>query len=644
MKSLTILKNLFLFNLTVFLTIGANSQTNQWAWIKGDSSIDQYSDYGTQGVSSAASKPGGRSGMAGWLDNSENLWLFGGTGFIPTANYGFLNDLWRYNPTTNEWTWMKGDNNAINQPSVYGVMGLSTPSNQPGSRGTPATWKDVSGNFWMFGGFGYATSGIGGYCSDLWKYNPISNEWIWMKGSNTINQNGVWGTQGVTTTTNKPPARTESVSLTDTDGNLWLFGGYGYSTSNEGRYNDLWKYNPQTNNWTWMKGDTIRAQFGIYGTKGVASATNKPGSRTLSVGWVDLSGNLWVFGGEGYANSPAPTGNPQWLNDLWKYNKTTNEWTWIKGDSTYNKYGIYGTKGIPSSTNKPGARRYSESWVDKSGNLWLFGGDGFLATTYGYTNELWKFNPITNEWTWISGDSTFNSSAIYGTIGVSDPSNKPGAREHLVSWRDSVNNFWIFGGKGINASQEGFLNDLWKYAPSVTLPIDLLTFRGILKGNYTRLNWITENEVNLNRFEVEKSTDGKNFFKVSEIKAANKRSYNFDNYIGDIKGSKVYYRLKLIDNDNKSMYSSIVSIKLPSIYFTLYPNPSVNTLQIKLNTTITDNGVIEIINEVGASVAKKVVNRESSIISFSTKELPAGIYVVKLIFNNEQVSQNFLKK
>ncbi len=48
-----------------------------------------------------------------------------------------------------------------------------------------------------------------------------------------------------------------------------------------------------------------------------------------------------VIWGEGFT----PNGFG-WLNDLWKYNPATNEWTWVKGDKVY-ELGIYGIQGIP---------------------------------------------------------------------------------------------------------------------------------------------------------------------------------------------------------------------------------------------------------------------------------------------------------
>ena len=204
-----------------------------------------------------------------------------------------------------------------------------------------------------------------------------------------------------------------------------------------------------------MKGDNTINQMGIYGTQGTAAAGNKPGARYGSVSWKDASGNLWLFGGDGYSANGRGS-----LNDLWKYNPATNEWKWVKGDNTINQKGIYGTQGTAAAANKPGARQNSVSWSDASGNLWLFGGDGFTASSSGSLNDLWKYNPATNEWTWVKGDSTANQFGVYGTQGTAAAGNKPGGRNGSVNWSDASGNLWLFGGYGYTASGSGRLNDL----------------------------------------------------------------------------------------------------------------------------------------------------------------------------------------
>src|SRR5690606_6648693 len=102
---------------------------------------------------------------------------------------------------------------------------------------------------------------------------------------------------------------------------------------------------------------------------------NIPGGRRGAITWTDTSGALWLFGGVGYG---AGTG-VGFLNDLWKYDIGTNTWTWISGPNTVNEVGTYGTKGVASTGNIPGARQTAAAWVDDDNNFWLFGGQGNAA-------------------------------------------------------------------------------------------------------------------------------------------------------------------------------------------------------------------------------------------------------------------------
>lgn len=363
-------------------------------------------------------------------------------------------------PSTSTFlTWMKGDN-AISQPGIYGVKGIPDSSNKPGARNFATTWRDSHGNLWMYGGSGYHTTAQG-YLNDLWKYEPLTNRWTWMEGDYSGDQPGIYGHRGIAATENKPGANYASVSWTDANGNLWMFGGFGYTADDFGFLNALWKYNTVTGEWTWMHGDNQIDATGSYGTRGIPAAGNKPGSRYGSRTWTDKEGNLWLFGGFGYDHTDMGT-----LNDLWRFSPLSNEWTWINGDSTINQFGRYGQKGTYHPANQPGARYVSTSWIDSTGNFFLFGGYGNGNGGEGLLNDLWKYNVNTNEWMWIEGDSSIEMKGHYTTQGIPDDISQPGARNISMSWTDEQDNLWLFGGFGYDESTTGYLNDLWKYTPS----------------------------------------------------------------------------------------------------------------------------------------------------------------------------------
>jgi len=368
------------------------------------------------------------------------------------------------------WTWVSGGNTG-GASGNYGTLGASAASNVPGAREAPVTWTDSSGNLWLFGGLGYDSAGTGGYLNDLWKYTPGTG-WIWVSGSDKADAIGVYGTQGKPLGTTVPGGRESAVSWIDASGELWLFGGVGFDSVGTavGSLNDLWKFSPATGQWTWVSGSatvaTATNAIGVYGTKGVAAATNTPGARESATAWIDAKGNLWLFGGLAYDS----TGNQAAINDLWEYTPSTGQWTWVSGSNTGGAIGVYGNQDTAAAGNAPGARTAPIAWTDASGNLGMFGGYGLDSTgsSQGYLNDLWKFEPGTG-WAWIGGSPTSNALGVYGTQGTGASGNGPGARAAAVASIDSSGNLWLFGGEGLDATGTlgvGYLNDLWEFTPS----------------------------------------------------------------------------------------------------------------------------------------------------------------------------------
>jgi len=350
--------------LNAFISIGiatpAGAQTtapNEWTWIGGSSTIGssggQPGVYGTLGSAAAANIPGSRDSATSWIDKGGHVWIYGGEGLDSQADYGQLDDLWEFDPTTQEWAWMGGgsslpsacaasatNNGYCGWPALYGALGAFAPGISPGSRIAAMGWTDNDGNLWLFGGIGSVFwesddfSFIDQY--DLWEFNPSTKQWAWMSGNSTsicgesssenwCGESGIYGTQGTPAIANIPPSRSNGTSWTDAKGNLWLFGGVQSVTTNiDGSVsscNDMWVFESASNEWAWMNGASSEDIFvcdntsGTYGVKGKPAATNTPSGRTGTASWIDSNGNLWAFGGLG-----GTTGISQAeLNDLWIY-------------------------------------------------------------------------------------------------------------------------------------------------------------------------------------------------------------------------------------------------------------------------------------------------------------------------------------
>jgi hypothetical protein len=438
----------FLFLNLILLSDVVIAQAGWWTWISGSSMLGAPSVFGTQGIPSVLNHPAGSYEQLQWKDKQGNFWLYGGT-------YPALNDLWKYDPVTNEWTWVHGTGTAhVN--AVYGTMGVPSPANDPGERSYGAgAWADTSGNLWLFGGSNNSMNSF----SDLWKYDIAANVWTWMNGPNTGDAAGVHGTQGVPAASNVPGARTEAyANWTDENNNLYIFGGIGYDDAGAlGDLNDPCKYDISTNQWTWMKGSAFIGSPITYGTMGVSSAANDPGARYVCSNWKDLQNNLWFFGGNAGGHR----------NDTWKYDPLINEWTWMAGPNILDDSGVYQSQCIFNSTNVPSSRYENRATVaDNCGNFWMFGG---LAL--GVMNDLWVFDPQLLQWNWVSGSSTSGQPGSWGTMGMASATNIPSSRCSGIAWWGNDNKFYLFGGPdgGITT---GFA-DLWVYNPDTAcLPVN----------------------------------------------------------------------------------------------------------------------------------------------------------------------------
>lgn len=289
--------------------------------------------------------------------------------------------------------------------------------------------------------------------------------WTWESGSDSVGQQGIYGTKGTASSSNMPGARGYHSVWPDASGNLWLFGGHGFDVNDaSGHLNDLWKFTPSTLEWTWIAGSNVISVPGSYGVRGTAAPDNLPGSRDSYASWIDSAGRLWLFGGFGF-DSADSTGH---LNDMWMFDPTSLQWTWVSGSTLKDQTGVYGTKGVADAANVPGARFRTVSWRDSEGKFWLFGGSGFdsIGAT-GSLNDVWRFDPSTLQWTWVSGSELRDQTGVYGTKGTPAPGNFPGGRDASASWRDSAGRTWLFGGEGYDGTGNlGHLSDLWRYDPA----------------------------------------------------------------------------------------------------------------------------------------------------------------------------------
>ena len=507
-------------------------QHNDWVWWDGPNASNSYGTISLPpptGSTHDSNAPGGRQFPASWTDSSGRKWLYGGwgmdvTGASPPNLPGLLNDLWLWSPGTRGWipaalpitTNTSSSGVTTNVADLTPDQTTDNPSGStPGGRWGSVSWSDNAGNLFLFGGQCSCGPASTGLMNDFWKFTPggydvttptppaqptthvgsYTETGTWTNISASTNAN--YGALGVSAASNLPGRRWGAAFATDPTGTtVWVFGGQGVDGSgNLGLLNDLWKYDIAGGTWTWMgpTNSTAGQNNGVYGTQGTPLAANAPGpgGRQQAQLWVDGAGNVWLFGGlgldsAGTRNPGALTGlasgstNPDGalLNDLWKYNIATGQWTWISGGGATgvaDQTGVYGTAQVSAAANVPGSRWGSVGFTDPLNNIWLISGWGYASATAqstGYLNDVWQYVQSTGQWIWWKGSSDINAAGYFPTElppswTVPYVKNTPGGRFGAASWRqDALDYFWLFGGEGVDVGgSPGRLDDILTYLP-----------------------------------------------------------------------------------------------------------------------------------------------------------------------------------
>lgn len=163
-------------------------------------------------------------------------------------------------------------------------------------------------------------------------------------------------------------------------------------------------------------------------------------------------------------------------------------------------------------------------------------------------------------------------------------------------------------------------------------PYKLLTFTGQKISSGVQLNWVANNPGSYTSFILQKLDNNNNFNSIYTIQSNNSSNYNFvDN--NPFVGNNIY-RLAQNDINGNIVYSSLVTIGYNNVtsngYFSVYPNPSKDIINILVNSTTPNavNYTADIYNTSGELMDHRVLNtyRWSEDIS-SYKE---GVYIIAL--------------
>ncbi len=176
------------------------------------------------------------------------------------------------------------------------------------------------------------------------------------------------------------------------------------------------------------------------------------------------------------------------------------------------------------------------------------------------------------------------------------------------------------------------------------LPIQLSSFTGKFDGGRSLLSWQTNQELNIDRFELMRSTNGVDFIKVASIKGAGNSStvknYSYQDNINGMSGKAVYYRLMQVDLNGKTNFSAIVKLSLGSKNkFELFPNPFTNGFTVSFSAGKSSIATLRIQNSAGNLVYSKsisVTKGNNSVVINSLPTMASGVYYFSI--DNEDLN------
>ena len=260
------------------------------------------------------------------------------------------------------------------------------------------------------------------------------------------------------------------------------------------------------------------------------------------------------------------------------------------------------------------------------------------------------------QWDWQVGDANNLGAVTTGTgagipITVSIPNLTlfaTGSALRLVGWNGTQ---WInlSGNSGASSNVENstlngtMIAGITSIAIASTefiLPVKLLNFSVKEERNcMAAAKWSVTEQLDMNRYELEQSSNGINFIKVSETVAKqNNLITDYNSRVAASTGNN-YYRLKMIDNNGKFEYSQVQSLRTScqaaNDNLLIYPNLVVggsNEITVECRQLNNGKGKILVTNNMGQQVHTQSIQLNAGVSNtkINTTTFNAGIYFVHL--------------
>jgi hypothetical protein len=303
-------------------------------------------------------------------------------------------------------------------------------------------------------------------------------------------------------------------------------------------------------------------------------------------------------------------------------------------------FNSYTDRGYPAQYASRNGMATALEWYTNGGNANLLSAETTGFNTALAQTKSYQYQPLVGikSMTDVGGKVTYYEYDPFNRLRNVRQDNANGAirASYCYNYAGQVVDCALISAFGIVSPPSLFLLPDSKNPP---LPVTLVRFVAIKDENAALLTWNTSSETNSERFDIEHSTNGKDWTRLGSVAAqgesSNTEFYSFRDtspFLGEN-----LYRLKMVDSDGTFAYSHIENIHFDSDV-KLYPNPVMtDKLYLSAHEMITDVQIYDMRGNILYS--GKLQNG-----TLDTSQLKAGTYLIQVTAANGAVSTHRVVK
>lgn len=180
-----------------------------------------------------------------------------------------------------------------------------------------------------------------------------------------------------------------------------------------------------------------------------------------------------------------------------------------------------------------------------------------------------------------------------------------------------------------------------------TLPVKLISFTATLQNKNALLQWQTADELNVVKYNIQRSLDGNTFTTTGSVNATGNstatKNYSYtDNNIIALNTSKIYYRLQVVDIDGKVTYSKIEIVKPGTdLLVSIAPNPVHDHIIVSSPDKIKTICILNTKGQIIKTISLTGITNQQVI---DVLEIPAGNYFIKVVGEKQACTKQFIKQ